>query len=474
MHCSSCAIKIETELKSLDGVKEVSVDFSKNFAQIKFDDSKISKSSIIENIEKLDYRAQEVLIDNAKDDSSKKIKKLAWPLALIVGLFLAYLLISKLGFFELLSQLNEPRVSYWLIFVIGLLAGFHCVGMCGGLVVTYSAAMNKDGRDQKTKRLGHLSYNIGRLISYSVIGGILGGVGSFFGINPTFTGIVTIIAGLLMVVMGISLFTNFKILQKIQLRTPGFIAKYLFSQKKSEKPKGPFVIGLVNGFMPCGPLQAMQIYALASGSFWRGALSLALFAAGTIPIMFIFGNLISKIKGSQIAKLMKYSGLVVIMLGVMMFNRGLTNFGAGFGGIFQHNSSKTEYLVTGDVKEYQTVNMDLTYSGYSPNVLYIKKNIPVRWVINVKQISGCTNEILMPDYNIRKKLALGENVIEFTPQKTGEIKFSCSMQMVWGKFIITDQDSTKIDQNLYQKNVTPAGDSCSAESESCNSLIGAQ
>jgi plastocyanin domain-containing protein len=80
--------------------------------------------------------------------------------------------------------------------------------------------------------------------------------------------------------------------------------------------------------------------------------------------------------------------------------------------------------------------MAVTYYGYEPNVLNIKKGIPVRWVIDVQQLSGCNSQILMPDYNITKNLKLGQNIIEFTPTKSGEIKFSCSMRMIWGKFIV--------------------------------------
>ncbi|NQV00148.1 MAG: cupredoxin domain-containing protein, partial [Parcubacteria group bacterium] len=86
------------------------------------------------------------------------------------------------------------------------------------------------------------------------------------------------------------------------------------------------------------------------------------------------------------------------------------------------------------------VNMDLTLQGYDPNILYIKAGIPVRWVINVKQMSGCTNSIILHGYDIEKDLVKGENIIEFMPEESGEIKFSCWMQMVWGKFIVTEGD----------------------------------
>jgi len=91
-------------------------------------------------------------------------------------------------------------------------------------------------------------------------------------------------------------------------------------------------------------------------------------------------------------------------------------------------------------KSLQEVSMELSYGGYSPSTLYIKKDIPVRWNINVKQMTGCTSSIMIESLGIKKDLQLGNNTIEFTPPKdVNEIKFSCGMRMVWGKFIINDE-----------------------------------
>jgi len=276
---------------------------------------------------------------------------------------------------------------------------------------------------------------------------------------PTFTGIITLLAGGFMVLMGLSLLTHFKWLEKIKLSTPAFIARFLYGQRHTKKPKGPFIIGLLNGFMPCGPLQAMQLYALASGSITRGALSMGIYALGTIPLMFGFGSFISLISHERIKQVMKFSGAIVIILGLFMINRGLVNFGYGFRGFVPIKQiGQTEFLIEGSAKEYQVVNMDLTYKGYSPNILFAKKDIPVRWIINVKQMSGCTDEIIMPEYNIRKKLEYGENIIEFVPKKTGDIKFSCWMQMVWGKFVVTESDINPEQQKLeLEKTNLPSG-----------------
>jgi len=430
LHCQSCKTLIEEEVKNLPGINKIEVDYASGQAHLEYNEDKITLDKIFKTIQSLNYQPQtcETLRNTRKPVLPFLIGILIPALiGLVIGI---YFLFTTLGGFEILAKLNEPNIGYGLIFIIGLLAGFHCIGMCGGLVITYSTL---ESQKQENRLISpHLQYNTGRLISYTAIGGILGGIGRFFGINPIFTGVVMLIAGSLMFLMGLSFVTNWQVLEKIKVKTPEFIAKFLFGQKHSQKPKGPFIIGLLNGFMPCGPLQAMQLYALASGSFFKGGLSMAVYALGTIPLMFGFGIFISKISSQFITKLVKVSGVLVIILGIIMFNRGLTNLGAGFIAPSTSNNSSTQ-IING----YQEVKMDLGTFGYEPNVLYVKKNVPVRWIINVKQMSGCTSAIRLDDYNIYKQLSYGENVIEFTPKDAGEVKFSCGMRMVWGKFIVS-------------------------------------
>ena len=438
-HCPSCKTLIETEVDILEGIKDIDVNYQTGECQIEFDENKISQNKIFETIEKLKYKIREKF--PLKEKAPKSFSKRFIIAGVLLILFaLGYFLIKYFGLLEILSKLNERRISYWLIFLIGILASFHCVGMCGGLVITYTAKQGRDAQTKKNQSFSpHLQYNFGRVISYTAIGAILGGFGSFFGINPIFTGIITLAAGVFMILMGLSLLTDFKWLEKIKLRTPSFIARLIYGQRHSLKPKGPFIVGLLNGFMPCGPLQAMQLYALASGSFTRGALSMGIYALGTVPLMFGFGSFISSISQEKIKQVMKFSGAIVIILGLLMLNRGLINFNYGFKGFVPHQTiGQTKNLTANKTEEYQTIKMDMTYGGYVPNVLYIKKGVPVRWIINAKEMFSCTNEIMMLEYNIRKKLTYGENMIEFIPTETGEIKFSCGMQMIWGKFIVTE------------------------------------
>ena len=134
---------------------------------------------------------------------------------------------------------------------------------------------------------------------------------------------------------------------------------------------------------------------------------------------------------------MKYSGAIVMLLGLGMLYRSLANF--GFNPSIFYLSP--EIVQEANQQKFQEVHMSVNIYGYQPNIFYVKRGIPVKWIIDGSGITGCTNEIILHgDYNIRKKLIKGENIVEFTPGEIGEIKFSCWMQMVWGKFIVTDKD----------------------------------
>lgn len=455
IHCKSCKELIENEVDLLPGVKEISLDLKTYIAEINFDEKIISEYEIIKTIENLNYEVEEISrgVKNSIDKKSSDLKinsNIIVGGVLLIMIGLAYYVVSKLGAFELMGRLNESQIGYPLIFLIGLLASFHCVGMCGGIVMAYTTRYCSSKGNKKSFSWPHLSYNLGRLLSYTLVGMLLGGIGSFFAVNDLFIGLITLIAGLFMIAVGLSLITKHSILEKITGILPSSFARMFSNQLHTSRPRAPFVIGFLTGFMPCGPLQAMQIYSLASGSAINGGLSMAAYALGTVPLMFGFGNIISLFSQSRLRQVIKFSGIIVIILGLLTIYRSFGSFGS-FGMENQnHINSKAESegvvpktslnsnLNTTSNFNYQIAKMDLTNQGYSPSTLTVKKGIPVKWVINANKTTGCTKEILFPAFDIKKTIQSGENIIEFTPKAAGTYKFSCGMQMVWGKFIVTD------------------------------------
>jgi sulfite exporter TauE/SafE len=428
---------VEAEVGEMPGVKKIIVIYDKGRAGVEYDETKVGLDAIFAKIKSLGYTPE--LLDITA--TGKKGFNKNWLAAgIFVLVFVAgYILIEVLGGFSVMANLNNKDVGLGLIFMIVILASFHCVGMCGGFVMAYSCVGKKPGAENPTATKNknyrlHLQYNLGRFISYTIIGGILGGFGSFFGINPNFSGALLLVAAIFMVMMGLGLATDISWLEKIKLRTPEFIAKFIFKNRQNRQPKGPFVIGLLTGFMPCGPLQAMQLYALSTGSWLQGALTMGVYALGTIPLLFGFGSFVSLLTTSRMKQLLKISGVIVILLGLLTFSRALSSFG-----LLNPAKPAAPISAVPAQTDSQTVEMTVGYSGYQPNVIYIKKGVPVHWIIHHPRPTGCTDAIIL--YNgsnqVYRDLASGDTIIDFTPVAGAtEIKFSCGMKMVWGKFII--------------------------------------
>lgn len=168
-----------------------------------------------------------------------------------------------------------------MLLLVGLLTSFHCIFMCGGIAMSQSFGKERHSENIK----GSFAYNLGRVISYTIIGAVVGGIGSLVMVTDDFKGIVTILAGLFMIAFGMK-FLGFIRLPK------GIKISNLVQIDEKNKYHSNFVVGLLNGFMPCGPLQTMQLYALSTGSVVVGGLSMLAFSLGTIPLMIGVGFLL--------------------------------------------------------------------------------------------------------------------------------------------------------------------------------------
>jgi len=104
--------------------------------------------------------------------------------------------------------------------------------------------------------------------------------------------------------------------------------------------------------------------------------------------------------------------------------------------------------------------------GWSPDKFVLQKGIPVKWIIDGKEINGCNNAIQVPKYNLNFKVTPGEQTIEFTPTTTGVISWSCWMGMIPGTFVVVD-DLTNLDSNKINDIQVPQGGSCGASGGGC-------
>ncbi|PYG84307.1 sulfite exporter TauE/SafE [Ruminiclostridium sufflavum DSM 19573] len=445
MTCTGCETILENALNKLDGVINAKAIYSSSNVYVTYRCDIIGINKIIKAVEKLDYRVKNK--PDTGQDSKDKNKAAASGsdsfgisqfLGIAVSLLALYIIIKNTIGFNFIPQIDQS-MGFGILFIIGLLTSLHCVAMCGGINLSVCTKYRTDTGDSSFSKLRPgILYNTGRVISYTAVGGIVGGIGSIVSFSGTAKGIVAIAAGAFMLIMGLNMLNIFPVLRKITPRMPKLFAKRVHASNNS---RGPFYVGLLNGLMPCGPLQAMQIYALGTGSVLAGALSMFLFSLGTVPLMLGLGVASSFLSSKFTHKMMKVSAVLVMILGIVMLNRGLALSGVSINPVAANSASSSGIAaITGNV---QTVNTTLDSGRYYP--ITVQKGIPVRWTISVADgdLNGCNRSLRISEYNIENKnLEVGDNVIEFTPDKTGNFIYTCWMGMLRSNIIVVDDIST--------------------------------
>lgn len=419
MTCTNCSTKIEKHLKTLRGVKKVSVSYQKGIASITYDESEITLKSLKEQIKSLDYLVGE----------NKKTKAdYAQLIVIFIVLLGGYVIFNHFGFFDFFNFFPEAKegMSLLTLFVIGLLTSVHCIGMCGG--INLSQCLVSEQGTSKEKLKSNLLYNGGRILSYTVLGGLVGLLGSVFSVNGFMRGAVALFAGVFMIIMGLNMLNVFPPLKRLSVIIP---KSWNSSLKK--KNNSPFYIGLLNGLMPCGPLQSMQLFALSTGDPIQGALSMFIFSLGTLPLMFGFGALGTLLSKKSTATMMKVSATLVVILGLGMINTGISMSGFMAFGTRVSQDLSTVKLENG----YQIVEIEVGSRSYDP--ITVEKGVPVKFNLHVdeKNLNGCNNEVVFPKYGVKIKLQPGDNWVEFTPLEEGVFPYSCWMNMIRSSITVT-------------------------------------
>ena len=299
MTCSSCVMKVTQAITSVPGISGVNVSLTSQKATFELTEPSGTKENVIEAIKKAGYEASV----HKKFDSFY-----VWG---FVGLVILMIASNKIKGYEP----SMSNASYGLLFIIGLFTSVHCVGMCGGITLSQVSS----GQTFRMRSFSLAQYHLGRIFSYTLVGAILGGIGAFASPSDRLRGILTVAGGL-----GMALFALAGIAPQWfgKIRLPNFVSGR--ARANGVLGHSSWAIGFINGFVPCGPLQGMQLFALASGSAWRGGLSMLVFSMGTIPLLLGFGTFVTLLSVKFRSRLIKLGLLFVLLLGFMMVTRGLS------------------------------------------------------------------------------------------------------------------------------------------------------
>ena len=431
MTCINCQRKIEKILMRNPSVKNVSVSYEKETAEFEYDPRQISLTQIIKTIKDQGY---DVL--DEKNFNKKKMIQAFRECVIILALF------GGLQYTGILNHLvpgslAEERMGYGMLFATGMITSVHCIAMCGGINLSQTLTKEENGRISRTMFRNTLAYNLGRVMSYTIIGAVLGFIGGLAGIGTDMQtsslvqGMIKLIAGIFMVVMGINMLEIFPRLRKFRIQIPVF-------RGIPGKSRTPFIIGLCNGLMPCGPLQAMQIVALASGSAVSGAFSMFCFSLGTVPLMLGFGSFVSALGKRFTRQVLKVGAVLVVVMGLSIVSQGITMSGVS-GRVASEVTAENHTQDTGTAVEENGVQYisSTLESGHYPNIK-VKVGIPVEWKIQAdgNSINGCNYKIIQKDLGIEYDFGEGENQIQFIPEKEGIYTYSCWMGMITGKIYV--------------------------------------
>ncbi|MDR0330242.1 MAG: sulfite exporter TauE/SafE family protein [Chitinispirillales bacterium] len=486
MTCVNCQNAIERALGGMAGVHGVSVSYRKGTAEVTYDASAVAMSDLRAAVEGHGYR----ILEGGKEKASAS--KIAGAAAIILAL---YILLRMFSMSSLAASfpVAQTGMGYGMVLVIGLVTSVHCVAMCGGINLSQSMggvkaraservespALSNDNAgegigknisvDSPLKSTSKLSdninpnppsnlsllipgalYNAGRVISYTLVGAAVGALGSVIAVSSRFQGIALLLAGVFMLIMGVNMLGIFPSLRNFIPRMPKFFSKKIDERKAG---RGPLAVGFLNGFMPCGPLQAMQLYALSTGSAVQGGISMFLFCIGTVPLMFAVGavsGILSGVKGQAFSRRAMQAGAVLVAaMGLTMFANGWNLAGiaspidrmAASMSADQGNEAFTPIIENGA----QIVTSSLHPNRYP--AITVQQGIPVRWTIDAAQgsINGCNNRIIMREHGVEHTFSPGINVIEFTPKNAGRFRYSCWMGMIFGTVTVVAEGRSAAD-----------------------------
>lgn len=435
MTCANCERRIEDRLNKLKGVVGVKAELAAANVAVAYDANVVGLNAIISAITALDYQ-----VNAGNGDRMPLNHKVA------IGIIIAalYVILSNTAGGSFIPKIDQ-NMGYGVLFVVGLITSFHCLAMCGGLNLSQCLSYQSAGANKLSLLRPSLLYNLGRVVSYTVMGGIVGTLGSAISFSRASKGAVAVVSGIFMVIMGLNMLNIFPWLRRFNPRLPRFLTSRISS---GNSRRGPLYVGLLNGLMPCGPLQAMELYALGTGSFAAGALSMFMFSLGTVPLMFGFGAVSSFLSGRFTRRMMKAGAVLVTVLGLVMLSRGLSLSGVNMAYAASPGSVSVAKL-EGNV---QVVTTTLESGRYAP--LIVQEGVPVRWNIKADEddLNGCNDALIIPKFNLEKSLVPGNNYIEFTPDAVGNIPYSCWMGMIRSSIkVVPDL------KNVSSEDITAAG-----------------
>jgi sulfite exporter TauE/SafE len=312
---------IESELKDLPNITEVKANLKNNSIEITGDFWDKTEVGIADDLTAfLKPHGYTISIEKINPSAKWEDFKIAIPVAIAFAVL--FILLQKLG---IVNLVNATKFNYGTAFIIGIVASLSsCMAIVGGILLSMSATFAKEGDKVKPQVLFH----VGRIVSFFILGGVIGVIGSAFTLSGTATFILGLVVGIVMLILGINLLDIFSFTKRLQPSMPKFIAKRAHGITKFNHTLTPLLVGIATFFLPCGFTQSMQLAALSTGNFLSGGFTMLAFALGTLPVLALISFSSFSIKNSSKSGIFfKSAGLIVIMFAIFNIINGFVAAG---------------------------------------------------------------------------------------------------------------------------------------------------
>jgi sulfite exporter TauE/SafE len=346
-------------------------------------------------------------------------------------------------------------------FITGLTTGgLSCLAVQGGLLASSLAhqieqdylgqAMQEGGKKRSKKAtvtatrsstaLPILLFLAAKIVAYTLLGALLGWLGSFLALSPVTRAVLMIAIGIFMVGNALRMFNVHPIFRYFSIEPPKFLTRYIRRTAKGTDTATPIFLGLLTVFIPCGVTQAMMATALGTGSVLTGAAMMFAFTLGTSPVFFIVAYLTTEL-GARLEKFfMRFVAVVVLVLGLVTLDGGLNLMGSPFS-FTNLARGWTTTAASDSATPASAPSADLTLmvenDGYFPQTLAASAGQPVKLSLVTNKTYSCSRDFVIPDLNFYQLLPdTGTVTVDIPAQPAGtKMFFTCSMGMYTGTII---------------------------------------
>ncbi len=335
-------------------------------------------------------------------------------------------------------------INLLAIFLTGLLTGgLTCMAVQGGLLAATLAQSEEERLKQKAKggnALPIVAFLVSKLVAYTILGLLLGLLGSFFQLSVGLRVWLQIAISFFMIGTALSILEVHPIFRYFIIQPPKFLTRLVRKQSKSQSMFAPATLGAFTVFIPCGTTQAMMALAVATGNPLLGAAVMFAFVLGTSPVFFILGYFATKLADTFHQKFMRLAAFSIILLAIFNINNAVSLTGSNFTlekawnavWCFGNVCSDSTQITTGQIVNEATITINATQ--YNPNSISVKTGSKV--TLHLQNVNGqsCIQAFTIPGLGIQKVVPVGTTGdITFTaPSKPQQLAFMCSMGMYRG------------------------------------------